>query len=90
MPALGPRHHRVRRLRDALRDPRARRAERAFVVEGHASSAAALDHGAELESVYVGPDGDRAFAPARRATGRDLDIPIAELTEACSSESATP
>ena len=55
MPALGPRHHRVRRLRDLIRDPRARRAEHAFVVEGPRVLAAALDRGADLESAYVGP-----------------------------------
>jgi RNA methyltransferase, TrmH family len=80
VPALGPRHHRVRRLRDLIRDPRARRAERAFVVEGPRVLAAALDRGAELESAYVGPGADRAFAPLVGRL-RDLDIPIEELKE---------
>ncbi len=80
MPALGPRHHRVRRLRELIRDPRARRAERAFVVEGPRVLEAALDRGAELESAYVGPGADRAFAPLV-ARLRDLDVPIEELKE---------
>ena len=80
MPALGPRHQRVRRLRDLIRDPRARRAERAFVVEGPRVLAAALDRGAELESAYVGPGADRAFAPLVERL-RELDIPIEELKE---------
>jgi RNA methyltransferase, TrmH family len=80
VPALGPRHHRVRRLRDLIRDPRARRAEHAFVVEGPRVLAAALDRGAELESAYVGPGADRAFAPLI-ARLRDLDIPIEELKD---------
>lgn len=42
--------------------------------------AAALDRGAELESAYVGPGADRAFAPLI-ARLRDLDIPIEELKE---------
>jgi RNA methyltransferase, TrmH family len=80
VPALGPRHHRVRRLRELIRDPRARRAEHAFVVEGPRVLEAALDRGAELESAYVGPGADRAFAPLV-ARLRDLDVPIEELKE---------
>ena len=80
MPALGPRHQRVRRLRDLIRDPRARRAEHAFVVEGPRVLAAALDRSAELESAYVGPGAGRAFAPLI-ARLRDLDIPIEELKD---------
>src|SRR5207253_1067069 len=62
------------------RDPRARRAEHAFVVEGPRVLAAALDRGADLESAYVGPGADRAFAPLI-ARLRDLDIPIEELKD---------
>jgi RNA methyltransferase, TrmH family len=80
VPALGPRHQRVRRLRELIRDRRARRAEGAFVVEGPRVVAAALDRGAELESAYVGPGADRAFAPLVGRLG-DLDIPIEELKE---------
>jgi RNA methyltransferase, TrmH family len=80
VPALGPRHHRVRRLRDLIRDPGARRGEGAFVVEGPRILDAALDRGAALESAYVGPGADRAF---RTLTDRlrGLGIPIDELKE---------
>jgi TrmH family RNA methyltransferase len=80
VPALGPRHQRVRRLRELIRDRRVRRAEHVFVVEGPRVVAAALDRGADLESAYVGPGADRAFAPLV-ARLRDLDIPIEELKE---------
>ena len=63
MPALGPRHHRVRRLRALIRDPHARRDAREFVVEGPRIVEAALDRGAVLESAYVAPGADRAFRP---------------------------
>jgi RNA methyltransferase, TrmH family len=60
---LGPRHHEVRRLRALLRDPRARADEDAFVLEGPRVVAGALDRGAEIEVVYLGPGARRAFAP---------------------------
>jgi TrmH family RNA methyltransferase len=80
VPALGPRHQRVRRLRELIRDRRARRAEHAFVVEGPRVLEAALDRDAELESAYVGPGADRAFAPLVSRL-RALDVPIEELKE---------
>lgn len=80
MPALGPRHHRVRRLRDLIRDPRARREAGAFVVEGPRIVEAALDRGAVLESAYVGPGADRAFSSLTNRL-RSLGIPIDELKE---------
>ncbi len=80
MPALGPRHQRVRRLRELIRDPRARRGERAFVVEGPRVVEAALDREAELESAYVAPGAERAFAPLVQRL-RDGDVPIEELKE---------
>jgi TrmH family RNA methyltransferase len=80
VPALGPRHQRVRRLRALIRDPRARRAEQAFVVEGPRVVEAALDRGAELERAYMGPGADRAFGPlVERLRGRD--VPVEELKE---------
>lgn len=80
MPALGPRHQRVRRLRDLIRDPRVRRDQGAFVVEGPRIVEAALDRGATFESAYVGPGADRAF---RSLTDRlrTLGIPVDELKE---------
>src|SRR5260370_4779560 len=80
MPGLGPGHPGGGRPGDPIRDPRARRAEHAFVVEGPRVLAAALDRGAELESAYVGPGADRAFAPLMERL-RDLDIPIEELKD---------
>ena len=50
------------------------------MVEGPRIVAAALDRGAELESAYVGPGADRAFAPLVGRL-RDLDIPVEELKE---------
>ena len=50
------------------------------MVEGPRVVAAALDRGAELESAYVGPGADRAFAPLVGRL-RDLDIPVEELKE---------
>jgi TrmH family RNA methyltransferase len=80
VPALGPRHHRVRRLRALIRDPRTRRDEGAFVVEGPRGVGSALDRGAVLESAYVGPGADRAFRPLTSRL-RELGIPIDELKE---------
>jgi TrmH family RNA methyltransferase len=80
VPALGPRHHRVRRLRNLIRDPRARRDERAFVVEGPRGVDAAIDRGATLESAYVGPGAARAFSALTERL-RTLDVPIDELKE---------
>ena len=80
MPALGPRHHRVRRLRELIRDARARHDQNALVVEGPRVIEAALDRHAELESAYVAPGADRAFAPLVERI-RGADIPIEELKE---------
>jgi RNA methyltransferase, TrmH family len=46
-----------------VRDARARREQGAFVLEGPRAVAAALDRGAVLETVYLAPGADRAFAP---------------------------
>jgi RNA methyltransferase, TrmH family len=67
----------VKRLRELLRDPRARAAEHAFVVEGPRAVDAARDRGAQFETVYFGPHADVAFPAltARlRATGTDLAV----------------
>jgi TrmH family RNA methyltransferase len=70
----------VRRLRNLIRDPRARQDERAFVVEGPRGVAAAIDRGAALESAYVAPGADRAFS-ALTSRLRALDVPVDELKE---------
>ena len=59
---LGARHPEVQRLRALLRDRRTRADEHAFVLEGPRVVAGALDRGAHLEVVYLGPGADRAFA----------------------------
>jgi len=80
VPALGPRHHRVRRLRELIRDPRARRDEGAFVVEGPRIVEAAIDRGATFESAYVAPGAERAFSALTERL-RGLGVPIEELKE---------
>lgn len=63
-----------------LRDRRARRDERAFVLEGPRLVADALRRGAPLEAVYLGPGAQEAFHPlvdAARAAG----TPVRELKE---------
>ncbi len=52
---LAIRNPRVQRLRRLARDARARRTERAYVVEGEKLVAAAVAAGAPVEAVYVGP-----------------------------------
>ncbi|MDQ6949183.1 MAG: RNA methyltransferase [Actinomycetota bacterium] len=52
---LAIRNPRVQRLRRLARDPRARRAEGAYVVEGEKLVAAAIAADAPLEAVYVAP-----------------------------------
>ncbi|MFN8036054.1 MAG: RNA methyltransferase [Acidimicrobiia bacterium] len=77
---LGRSSSRVRRLRGLLRDPKARQAERAFVVEGPRAVAAAFERGVAIEGVYVGPGADRAFA-ALCDRIRVAGIPVYELKE---------
>jgi len=71
---LGPRHAEVRRLRELLRDPRARAEQGAFVVEGPRAVAAALDRGVVPETVYLAAGAEQAFgslaARVRTAGGR--------------------
>lgn len=59
---IGHRHPEARRLRELLRDPAARRAESAFVLEGPRLVGDALDRGAAIQCVYVGLYAARAFA----------------------------
>ena len=70
----------MKRLRELLRDPRARAAERAFVVEGPRAVDAALDRGARLDAVYFGPRADVAF-PALTARVSATGTEIAVLKE---------
>ena len=64
---LALRNHRVQRLRRLVRDPRARRAEQVFVLEGPHLLDAALAAGVPLEAVYVAPGGDDAVVARARA-----------------------
>ena len=77
---LGPRHAAVKRLRELLRDARARASERAFVVEGPRAVDAALDRGARFEAVYLGPRAEAAF-PALTARIAATGAEVAELKE---------
>jgi TrmH family RNA methyltransferase len=58
-----------------VRDARARREQGAFVLEGPRVVEAALDRGATLETVYLAPGADRAFAPlVERIQGAGIRI----------------
>ncbi|HEX2275361.1 MAG TPA: RNA methyltransferase [Acidimicrobiales bacterium] len=69
---LAFRNPRVQRLRRLARDPRARRAERAFVVEGPRVVATALDAGVALEAVYVAPGFEGPVLDRARAAGVEV------------------
>ena len=61
---LGPRHLRVKRLRRAHPRPEgAPRRGRCSCIEGPTLLDAALEHGIPLESFYLAPGAERAFAP---------------------------
>ena len=77
---LGARHPDIRRLRELLRDARARAQEQAFVVEGPHALEGALDREASIEAVYLAPRADVAF-PALVARLRDTRIPVHALKE---------
>jgi TrmH family RNA methyltransferase len=80
VPALGPRHHEVRRIRALVRDARARRDEGRCVIEGPRVITAALDRGAELESAYLAPGAEPAFITLVTRL-RASDVPVAYLKE---------
>jgi TrmH family RNA methyltransferase len=79
-PELGHRHPDARRLRELLRDPSVRRAESAFVLEGPRLVADALDRGATIEAVYVGPHARQAFA-ALVARVDGAGVPVRDLKD---------
>jgi TrmH family RNA methyltransferase len=77
---IGHRHPEARRLRALLHDPATRRADAAFVLEGPRLVADALDRGAPMETVYVGPGARDAFARLiARIEG--AGIPVCELKD---------
>jgi TrmH family RNA methyltransferase len=66
---LALRNPRVQRLRRLARDPRARREERAFVLEGPKLVAAALAAGSPVEAVFVAPGGEGPVVERARTAG---------------------
>jgi len=70
----------VKRLRALLGDPKARRADRAFVVEGPRAIEAALDRSAPLEAAFFATNADVAFAPLA-ARLREAGVAIEHLKE---------
>ncbi len=69
---LAFRNPRVQRLRRLARDPRARREERAFVVDSPRVVATALDAGAPLEEVFVAPGFSGPVVDQARAAGVEV------------------
>ncbi|HEY7440173.1 MAG TPA: RNA methyltransferase [Acidimicrobiia bacterium] len=63
MASLGARHAEVKRLRALLREPEARAAEHAFVLEGPRLVDDALRRGVTLSALFLGPSASTAFAP---------------------------
>ncbi len=78
--ALGPRHNEIKRLRMLLRDPSARAAESAFVLEGPKLVADALRRGATFDAIFLGP-GARASFHALLDLPRDDDVALFDLKE---------
>lgn len=72
---LGPRSAPARRLRKLTSKRSARDGEGVLVLEGHHAVAAALDAGAPVESVYVGPECDaRGLELVDIALDRDVPV----------------
>ena len=78
--ALGPRNTEVKRLRTLLRDPAARAAESAFVLEGPRLVADALRRGAVFDAIFLGPNARNAFR-ALLEIPRDDDVAVFDLKE---------
>jgi RNA methyltransferase, TrmH family len=67
-------------LRALVRDPRARREEGAFVLEGPRVVASALDRGAALDTVYLAPGAEPAFVPLLERV-RAAEVRVTELKD---------
>ena len=67
-------------MRALVRDPRARRDAGAFVLEGPRVVASALDHRAIVDTVYLAPAAERAFAPLLDRV-RAAGVRVADLKE---------
>ncbi|MEN3314747.1 MAG: methyltransferase, TrmH family, partial [Acidimicrobiaceae bacterium] len=74
-PGLALRNPRVQRLRRLAHQPRARRAEGAYVVEGEKLLVAALAAGAPVEAVYAAP----GYGGALTATGPPTGVAVQAL-----------
>jgi RNA methyltransferase, TrmH family len=77
---LGARHPEVQRLRALNRDPHARAAEAAFILEGPRLLDAALTRHAPLEAVYLGYRARPAFEPLIARVDA-AGIPVHDLRE---------
>lgn len=71
---LGAGNREVKWLRDLLRDPSARRTEGRVVLEGLRVIHGACARGAVIETLYLGPDGERAFASLLGALPADTRV----------------
>ncbi len=69
LPRRGATKREIQRLRDLLRDRKARDAEGLFVLEGPRVVGAAIEHGVPLVECYVGDD---AFLPIAQRTGAPI------------------
>lgn len=78
--ALGPRHPEIKRLRALLRDPAARAAESAFVLEGPRLVEDALRRGATFDAIFLGPNARQAFRELLDSVPL-AEVPVFELKE---------
>jgi RNA methyltransferase, TrmH family len=78
--ALGSKHSEVKRLRTLLRDPSARAAESAFVLEGARIVEDALARDAVFDAIFLGPNARTAFRALLEHPGA-ADVPVFELKE---------
>jgi RNA methyltransferase, TrmH family len=78
--ALGPRNFEVKRLRSLLRDPSARAAESAFVLEGPRIVADALRRDATFDAIFLGPNARVAFRELLELA-QVADVPTFDLKE---------
>jgi TrmH family RNA methyltransferase len=78
--ALGSKHSEIKRLRTLLRDPAARAAESAFVLEGPRIVEDALRRDAVFDAIFLGPNARTAFRDLLELAAVD-DVPIFDLKE---------
>lgn len=78
--ALGSKHSEIKRLRSLLRDPSARAAESAFVLEGPRIVEDALRRDATFDAIFLGPNARTSFR-ALLELAAVADVPTFELKE---------